>query len=82
LKRNRAIQFNSAAREWQIQGLIIGNGWIDAYHQYESHIQFAMKHKLLEGEHLVLEFKSRIICFGCTRNFTGGAIVLPQLCSD
>jgi carboxypeptidase D len=47
-KRNE--KRGSAATEWNMKGLIIGNGWVDPQPQYLAYTTFAYKHGLIEKE--------------------------------
>jgi carboxypeptidase D len=35
------------ARKWALQGLLIGNGWISPYEQYDSYLKFAYEQNLI-----------------------------------
>ncbi|KAF2399185.1 pheromone processing carboxypeptidase-like protein Kex1 [Trichodelitschia bisporula] len=45
LDRNKGHQADS----WNLQGLIIGNGWISGVHQYPSYLQYAYEHGLVKA---------------------------------
>lgn len=47
LERNRNLN-NSPDKLWNLQGLLIGNGWISPREQYDSYLKFAYEKNLIE----------------------------------
>ena len=47
LDRNQKLS-SSSETEWSVKGLLIGNGWISPWEQYQSYLPFAYKENLLE----------------------------------
>ncbi|KAJ3376211.1 Cell death protease [Allomyces arbusculus] len=49
---NTTVTATAATLPWRLDGLLIGNGWMDAVAQYRSYIDFAVQRGLLSGSFL------------------------------
>ncbi|KNE59101.1 hypothetical protein AMAG_03444 [Allomyces macrogynus ATCC 38327] len=51
-RTNAAVTATAATVPWRLDGLLIGNGWMDSVAQYRSYIDFAVQRGLLSGSFL------------------------------
>lgn len=49
MERNKNLPENEKDRAWNLKGLIIGNGWISPFEQYNAYLSFAYKEGLIQG---------------------------------
>ncbi|ORZ39255.1 Alpha/Beta hydrolase protein [Catenaria anguillulae PL171] len=43
---------STSTLRWSLQGMVIGNGWMDSPNQYRAYIDYAVKHNILNGTYL------------------------------
>ncbi|KNE57924.1 hypothetical protein AMAG_04764 [Allomyces macrogynus ATCC 38327] len=51
-RTNATVTATAATVPWRLDGLLIGNGWMDSVAQYRSYIDFAVQRGLLSGSFL------------------------------
>ncbi|KAL7274988.1 Cell death protease [Rhizina undulata] len=66
LKRNEEP---SSSRKWNLQGLLIGNGWIDPAPQYLSYLTFAYKHGIVTANTPLAKALEQQVAI-CTKNLS------------
>ncbi|KAF2150541.1 carboxypeptidase B-like-like protein [Myriangium duriaei CBS 260.36] len=49
LDRNKKIGSNDNAHKWNLQGLLIGNGWIAPNEQYQAYLPYAYKEGMIQS---------------------------------
>ncbi|EEQ86838.1 carboxypeptidase D [Blastomyces dermatitidis ER-3] len=49
LDRNKKESVQAQNRQWNLKGLLIGNGWISPRHQYLSYLPYAYREGIIQG---------------------------------